>query len=76
MSPALPPVPAPWTWRSDGPVALLSEGPVPRLLVLWRAGTYEVSHADGTVIRDGVLPQRLPAVLSEIIPRLKLELRP
>jgi hypothetical protein len=35
-----------------------------------------VSFADGTVIRDGVSSERLPTVLSEIIPRLKLEPRP
>jgi hypothetical protein len=32
-----------------------------------------VSHADGTVIRDGVLTERLPAVLATVLPRLRLE---
>jgi hypothetical protein len=43
---------------------------------LWRLGFWEVAYPDYTVIRDGVSSERLPTVLSEIIPRLKLEPRP
>jgi len=73
---APPPVLPPWRWAPHGPYSILFEGSVPRLALLWRPGSWEVSFADGTVIRDGVTSERLPTVLSEIIPRLKLEPRP
>ena len=73
MNTNLPPIPAPWRWTKHGPFEILYEGSVPRLALQWRLGCWEVSHADGTVIRDGVLTERLPAVLATVLPRLRLE---
>ncbi len=56
-------VPPPWHWRAAGPLWLLSQGAVPRAVLQLRCGTWEVSHADGVVVRDGVAPSRLAAVL-------------
>jgi hypothetical protein len=66
-------VPAPWAWAQHGPLWLLLEGAVPRLLLHRRSGWWEVSHADGTVIRDGVTEVRLAAALNDVYPRLSLE---
>jgi hypothetical protein len=68
----LPRVLPPWLWRFHGDYALLYEGAVPRLALLWRRG-WEVAHADGTVIRDDVSNERLPDVLATQLPALRLE---
>jgi hypothetical protein len=73
---SLPPVLPPWRWEPYGPFFILREGSAHRLALLWRLGFWEVAYPDYTVIRDGVSSERLPTVLSEIIPRLKLEPRP
>ena len=44
-----------------------------RLVIARDGETWTVYDASGTILRDGVLPQRLPAVLSTLIPRLRLE---
>jgi hypothetical protein len=70
---SLPPVPPPWRWEPYGPFFILREGSAHRLVLLWRLGFWEVSYPDYSVIRDGVLTERLPALLVALLPRLRLE---
>jgi len=43
----------------------LRRGSVPLAAVLRRGPAYELSHADGTVLRDWILPHRLLDALVE-----------
>ncbi len=70
---SLPPVLPPWRWEPYGPFLILREGSAHRLVLLWRLGFWEVSYPDYSVIRDGVLTERLPALLASLLPRLQLE---
>lgn len=63
MSPC--PLPPPYTWTTTGQLSLLRRGSVPLAAVLRRGPAYELSYADGTVLRDWILPHRLLDALVE-----------